>query len=138
MLGRADFEGHWRLERQIDDRRAGQTGTFRGSANLRAAGEDALHYAEAGQMKLGQGPLMTAERRYHWQIAPDLVIVSFDDGRPFHSFRPEGTVAGTDHPCGEDFYTVRYDFSRWPRWEAIWTVRGPRKDYTSTSVYTRA
>lgn len=59
----------------------------------------------------------------------------FDDGRPFHRFCLAQKAEGSDHPCGDDLYRVAYDFSDWPHWQAVWTVVGPRKDYTSTTRY---
>lgn len=106
-------------------------------AMLTGGADDTLTYAEMGQLRLGGGPSMQAARRYRWVFGPDGVSVSFDDGRPFHAFVPQGHVAGTDHPCGADLYRVRYDFTRWPRWQAVWQVRGPRKEYVLVSDYAR-
>lgn len=138
MLTQADFAGVWLLRRQIDDRLSKQTGAFDGTATLSNDANGGLTYFEAGAMKLGDGPVMTAERRYLWAFGADHIDVTFADGAPFHRFIPDGHVAGTDHPCGADFYTVRYDFNAWPVWSAVWTVTGPRKDYVSISVYTLA
>ncbi|MFN3661747.1 DUF6314 family protein [Yoonia sp.] len=138
MLGRDDFAGDWRLARRIVDRHGGMHGDFTGTAVLTLAGADGLDYVEAGQMRFGDAPPMQATRRYHWQFRPGLVLVRFADGRDFHSFMPTGQAAGTDHPCGEDYYTVTYDFTRWPDWRATWVVTGPRKDYTSVTDCRRA
>lgn len=135
MLTPADFEGHWNLHRTIEDRYAGQMGDFRGSALFRAEADDHLAYFETGMVRFGAGPVMKAERRYHWRFDGNAVDVRFADGAAFHRFTPTGVGAGTDHPCGDDFYTVQYDFTAWPDWTATWTVTGPRKDYTSTSKY---
>ena len=62
-------------------------------------------------MRIGAAPVMQATRRYLWDFEGGLVIVRFADGRDFHSFAPAGQVAGTDHPCGDDHYTVVYDFT---------------------------
>lgn len=132
-----DFAGSWSLERQIDDRHSGHEGRFEGRAVLTPDG-DGLIYDEAGTLRLGSGPSMTAERRYLWRFGVGGVEVRFADGAAFHRFVPMGAGAGTDHPCGADYYRVRYDFNRWPDWEAVWTVSGPRKDYTSYSRYARA
>ncbi len=137
MFAQSDFAGAWRMTRHIDDRFAKQRGVFFGQAILKRNGETVLHYHEAGQLRLDQGPAMRAERNYIWQFAGGHVDVSFADGRPFHRFVPEGHVAGSDHPCGDDYYTVRYDFTKWPEWQAVWSVTGPRKDYTSYTTYVR-
>jgi hypothetical protein len=138
MLTQADFAGVWLLRRQIDDLLSKQTGKFDGTATLSDDTGGGLIYYENGTMQLGDGPVMTAERRYLWVFGTVHIDVAFANGAPFHRFTPAGHLAGTDHPCGADFYTVRYDFTAWPVWSAVWTVTGPRKDYVSTSVYTLA
>lgn len=133
----ADFVGHWQVGRVISDRQTGQVGRFDGQAVLSPRGPAGLGYAEIGQLRFGSAPVMTATRRYFWAFQPGLVLVSFDDGRPFHSFSPEVSGAGTDHLCGADLYCVRYGFSDWPVWTARWQVTGQRKDYTLDSRYWR-
>jgi len=44
-------------------------------------------------------------------------------------------MPAAEHDCPPDHYRVRYDFRSWPRWQADWRVRGPRKDYTLGSAY---
>ena len=64
------------------------------------------------------------------------IAVFFADGRAFHRFVPAADTVEADHWCDPDTYKVRYDFSRWPVWQAEWRVTGPRKDYVMQSVYT--
>ena len=132
-----EFIGSWALQRTIQDKLNGQHGTLSGRADFAGQGESQLTYDETGTLTLEDGTTLEATRRYHWEFADEAVIVTFDDGRPFHQFVPSDHAAGTDHPCGADFYTVRYDFTAWPQWTAVWTVKGPRKDYVSTSTYRR-
>ena len=136
MLEAADFEGQWTVSRRIVDRRAGQSARFEGTARLTPDG-DALLYHEAGTLYLGPAASFHAERRYVWRFEDGEVVMRFWDGRPFHSFRPDGRTAGTDHPCGSDLYRVEYDFTTWPAWEARWRVTGPAKDYRMVTLYTR-
>jgi Family of unknown function (DUF6314) len=133
----ADFAGTWRIARVISDQRAGQTGRFDGQALLSPAGRECLDYVETGSLLWGEAPALTATRRYRWAFKAGLVLVSFDDGRPFHSFSPTVGGAGTDHLCGQDLYRVRYGFADWPVWTAVWQVLGPRKDYSLNSRYWR-
>lgn len=137
MLKRSDFIGQWVLDRRIDDRITGQTGAFEGTATVAPVGAAGAAYHEVGILRLGDGPGFTAERRYLWQFEAERVVVQFEDGRAFHSFCPEGEGAGSDHPCGADYYQVVYDFGAWPRWQANWTVSGPRKDYRMRTAYRR-
>lgn len=136
MLRPDDFAGLWQVTREIDDRYSGQIGRFEGEVRFGGDRADTLHYNESGTMRFGDGPDLQATRSYFWHFHADHVDVTFADRKPFHRFRAEGQGLGTDHPCGDDLYTVRYDFTGWPRWTAVWTVKGPRKDYVSTSLYT--
>ncbi|MCV2865348.1 DUF6314 family protein [Albidovulum sediminicola] len=130
----ADFAGRWRIERDILDQRAGQQGRFEGTATFSPEGAG-LRYAEEGSLTLGAGAPVRAVRDYLWAEAGGRIAVAFADGRPFHDFAPDDP--GATHFCAPDHYEVRYDFSRWPDWTAEWTVRGPRKDYTMVSRYSR-
>jgi hypothetical protein len=136
MLSAADFAGDWQLDREITDRHSGMDGTLQGMATLSGQGAQ-LQYEETGRLKLQSGPVMEATRAYLWTFEKTRVVVQFADGSAFHSFIPDGQVPGTTHLCGADLYDVTYDFRDWPVWTATWSVRGPRKDYTSMSRYSR-
>ena len=137
MLTRADFLGHWALSRRIDDRLTGQTGVLEGMARFVPDGDAAAIYDESGLLRLGDATPMTAERRYLWRFAADEVVVRYADGRDFFSFRPAGRGSEIVHVCDADTYRVIHDFTAWPRWQAIWTVTGPRKDYRLRSAWRR-
>ncbi|WP_408607874.1 DUF6314 family protein [Acidimangrovimonas sediminis] len=134
----AEFEGVWRIDRSIEDRLAGQAGRFEGRAVLAPDGPGALVYDEEGRLTLGNAPAMVATRRYFWRAEAGRIALSFADGRPFHTFDPGETAPAAFHDCAPDAYAVRYDFSDWPVWRAVWEVRGPRKDYRMESLYLRA
>ena len=131
----AAFEGTWQLQRRIEDRRAGQTGHFTGHARFDRDGEG-LHYREEGVLHLPGAQPMAATREYLWRAEGDSIVIDFPDGRAFHRIGPQ--QSGDTHWCDPDTYRVAYDFTAWPRWTAVWTVSGPRKDYTMTSAFCRA
>jgi hypothetical protein len=134
----AAFAGLWQIERDIDDRRAGRGGRFAGEGAF-TPDADGLAYAEAGTLTLIGAPPMTATRRYRWREAgAGFIEVRFEDGRLFHRFDAEEAAPAAEHDCPPDRYRVRYDFSRWPQWQAEWRVSGPRKDYLALSRYRRA
>ena len=120
------------MQRTIDDRLAGQ-GRFEGCAVITAG--HPWTYKEKGEMILPGGQRHAAQRSYLWEPQPErgAIDIYFDDGRPFHTLPLSGGETG--HWCDPDQYDVRYDFGDWPQWEAVWTVRGPRKDYTMRSWY---
>lgn len=128
-----DFTGLWRLERQIEDRRAGAQGAFTGQAQFTPDGAG-LRYTEEGTLSFpGMAP-MQATRSYLWRVQSDEIAVFFEDGRRFHVI---GAAGQDRHWCDPDTYRVRYGFADWPVWTARWQVSGPRKDYTMTSTYRR-
>lgn len=131
----ADFEGDWTLSRIISQADGAQA-QFEGRARWawqEDRPEPELAYVETGLLSLPGQPPMQAERRYLWRDGP---TVWFDDGRFFHTVPPLGGEA--HHYCDPDDYRVSYDFSRWPDFSTVWTVRGPRKDYRMHSRFTRA
>jgi hypothetical protein len=130
----ADFIGNWSVARQIDDRTAGATLHFLGTATF-TPDPAGLTYAEAGRLALPDGTTLAAERRYLWRESEDGIAVLFADGRPFHSFGTANPLAA--HWCDPDTYRVAYDFAAWPAWSATWDVTGPRKDYRMRSHYSR-
>lgn len=129
-----DFAGLWRIERTIDDRRAALQGRLTGRASLLPQG-DRLLYREEGMLTLGGGQPVTATRDYIWSQADGRIVVSFADGRPFHDFDPGAAAAR--HFCAPDTYAVHYDFTRWPDWQTVWEVSGPRKNYRMQTWYSR-
>ncbi|GAA0286251.1 DUF6314 family protein [Rhodovulum strictum] len=129
------FAGAWRIERVIEDARAGHVARFEGQAVF-TPDADGLVHAESGRLHLpGQAP-MTAERRYLWRQGASGIEVFFEDGRFFHAIAP-GPRAQALHDCPPDRYEVGYDFARWPDWSSLWRVAGPRKDYAMRSAYAR-
>ena len=131
--GLAAFGGNWTLERRIEDALSGQILRFSGTARF-TPGAPGLVCDEAGEMRLPGQPPMPAGRRYLWRVQGGDIAVLFADGRPFHLIGP-GARPEAVHDCPPDLYRVRYDFRRWPDWEAEWRVQGPRKSYVSVTAY---
>ncbi len=129
-----DFEGCWQLERSISDNMSKTSTQFIGRAELT---RDALglSYAEKGILTVGDITI-PAERKYLWRRTTGAIEVFFDDGRPFHSFEPKVSCVA-EHWCDPDHYKVVYDFHKWPVWQTVWTVIGPRKNYVMSSYYIR-
>lgn len=126
----SDFLGLWQVRREIRDA-DGSGARFSGTACWEMTGARAL-CSETGELQIGAGPSVRAERRYFWD--QDLNVY-FDDGRFFHEVPPRG--GDVAHDCPPDTYRGRYDFSAWPAFELTWTVTGPRKDYRSVTRFFR-
>ncbi|MGK7754529.1 MULTISPECIES: DUF6314 family protein [unclassified Roseovarius] len=128
----AEFEGKWRLERDVVHAGA-PPARFEGTASF-MPDDGGLSYRETGVLTVaGQAP-MRAERGYLWRVGVGGGIdVLFEDARFFHSITDS---AEARHWCDPDMYHVAYDFTLWPEWTATWAVRGPRKAYRMVSRYT--
>ncbi|WP_240611000.1 DUF6314 family protein [Oceaniglobus ichthyenteri] len=134
LIGLADFIGLWRIERDIEDRRAGNTARFKGQVRFEP-GDSGLIYDETGQLYMpGQGAI-TATRRYFWRQQEGEIAVSFEDGRAFHRFDPGAVQPTATHVCPPDTYRLSYDFAAWPVWYLRHDVTGPRKSYSMRSCY---
>ncbi len=134
-LSAVDFEGNWRIQREITDMRILESGTLEGEAHFTAK-ENGLLYHERGMLRFAGGAPVLAERSYQWSFQDDEVFVAYADGTPFHCFARVGAPVATPHLCGEDMYRGLYSFVRFPQWQVTWTVKGPRKNYRSVTQYT--
>jgi len=126
----SDFIGLWRFERTVSHA-SGDIAQVVGTAVF-VETESGLTQTETGQLSLNGGAPMTAEQTYLWDHG---LAVSFADGRPFHVVPPAGGPVA--HDCAPDRYEGAYDFSAWPRWQLTWSVAGPRKSYSMSTLYTR-
>lgn len=129
--GLADFAGVWTFVREVEHG-DGNTVQVTGTAQFEWQ-QDTLAYLEQGEMRLATGQVLQTERRYLWQQG---LRIYFEDGTFFHTVPPLGGAA--QHWCAPDDYQVSYDFEKWPRWQAVWQVKGPSKDYSMTTEYSRA
>ena len=131
------LKGEWKLERRLDDRRAGQQGILSGVAVF-AAEAEALRYEEAGQLAIGghEGP---AEQIYRYLfVAPGRAEVQFRDGRFFHDLDLSGGSWSVTHLCAPDRYDGAFTALDGDSWRVVWRVTGPRKDLILDSSYRRA
>ena len=128
-----DFTGGlWSISRQIINHTQDANLTFTGSCEVLDG-----WYHETGQMVFSDGNFFSSTRRYRWKPCASGVDVHFDDGRFFHQIDLSTNSATATHFCDPDYYTVSYDFTKWPVWTAIWRVRGARKNYEMHSCYRR-
>jgi hypothetical protein len=123
--------GVWRFDREIDDRRNQLRGRATGEM-IFTAEDDRIRWHETGTLSWC-GARTTVTRTLFLIERGDGWIVTFDDGRDFHDWRPGAPVR---HPCGADDYAGLIDAN--PESLIItWDVTGPAKDYTTTTRLTR-
>jgi hypothetical protein len=118
--------GSWDLARRLVDRPVGggrpRFGHVAGTLTLTLDGED-VDWFEQGTLTWGGHDLAVTRRL---RIVPDGSgwTVCFDDGRPFHPWRPGAPLV---HPCRADVY--RGVVSAGPdELRVLWDVTGPDKD----------
>jgi Family of unknown function (DUF6314) len=120
--GPGDLVGRWVLARRVADRVTGRQGTVRGELTV-AADPAGLRWEESGTLVWG-GLRRPVSRTYLLRERGDGWWVEFEDGRPFHPWRPGVAVT---HPCRADVYTglITVDGDRI---RTAWDVRGPGKE----------
>ena len=131
------LSGQWHLARQIDDHLTGQQGTLTGTASFTGNDPANLHWHEQGTLSIGtyEGE---AWRDYRVVQADDgMTRITFDDGRPFFELPNNLGRTDIDHSCPPDRYTGTIDILSENQWRLDWTIRGPRKNLTIGTVYTR-
>ncbi|MEL6219526.1 MAG: DUF6314 family protein [Pseudomonadota bacterium] len=130
----AYFAGAWQMVRIIENISEGVIGEFWGEARFEGDGQG-LICREAGVLRF-RGADYHAERVSLWRFGDEgRIEVRYEDGRPFHEFAFDDPQAV--HECGEDTYTVSYDFEGPTGWVSRWEVSGPAKDYMMTTRYRR-
>jgi len=139
--------GDWTCARELVERAAPAPlhGTYRGTARFSPAstapetGETprVLVHAERGELHW-QGAAHPTSRTLLMTELPDgSAQVSFEDGRPFHILDLRTGTWTAHHPCAADEYTGVFEVLDADHWRLRWSVRGPAKDTTLTSHYTR-
>lgn len=132
------LRGDWSVERQIRDRRAGQDGSFRGTARFRASADGyGLEYAEDGDLRYGSHHGTARRRLIYSGRADGAADVRFADGREFYrlDLRPGNWEA--EHPCSADRYHVSITRLSQDSFTETWQVTGPDKDYELMTTYRR-
>jgi hypothetical protein len=124
------LSGRWRWERVIEDHLAHEHSTVAGSLHLVGV-DGGLSWEESGRWSRSTG-VVEVRRTLRIRELEDGWWVLFEDGRPFHPWRPGEEVV---HPCGQDSYRGLVTGTT-AAWKVRWDVRGPAKDYTMTSVLT--
>ena len=137
-----DYLGYtWRLQRRITHHQTYQVVTIEGIVTWEVVGGAAEPhtdlYHENCVMHLEQYTAK-ASQTYRYQFPSDSIAeVSFSDGRLFYVLDLTTSHCDIHHLCGEDTYTGVIDVMAEREYRQIWQVRGPRKDYTSHTVFSR-
>ncbi|KAI9890475.1 MAG: hypothetical protein M1814_003959 [Vezdaea aestivalis] len=158
--------GRWQIHRRLDSKiSSSPSGTFVGEASFhpRVPTDDAFDaeylYVEDGVFTTDNGLQFNGTRRYvyRYQELCDTLSVWFvkvEENKSvdyfFHELRftprnedsePNRFRATSSHLCVEDLYTPSYEFTfkgtNLAEFVVEYVVKGPQKDYTSRTRYTR-
>ena len=130
MFDVASFSGAWSVRRRIVDHRARTAFAFAGSAVVTRTG-----FRETGRLRIGDR-VLDAERAYGLVVSDGGIAVSHPDGSPFFDLGFAARQA-VRHVCGDDIYAGQFIFHSPGSWAELWRVKGPRKRYSSLSLYRR-
>ena len=126
--------GEWRLARRVVDRAGGVYGSVAGELVVTPDGTG-VRLAERGLLRW-QGGEYPVSRVSRLQLLDGEWWMLFEDGRPFHPWRPGTPVV---HPCGADTYDGLVVLDRGgTRLRTLWDVRGPAKNQRLYTRFTRA
>lgn len=128
--------GDWMLRRTVRDRIGATDHVMTGSARVFRQGAWLRHDERIAWTVGGQS--FDAFRRYDlvpraaWQAD-----VFFEDGRPFYKLDIASGIAHLAHDCAPDVYTGWLRIDGADQYILSWTVQGPRKDMTLSTVFNR-
>jgi hypothetical protein len=132
------LEGAWNLDRTIESQ-----ATMIGVAVFKRHDTGVLRYREEGRILMADGKAFDGHRQYRFERTPEGFTVFFEEEPPrlFHRIkiaRHGHVLAGSaTHLCAPDIYESTYRFLVDGTFVIRHTVRGPRKDYVSATVFSR-
>lgn len=129
--------GCWNFQRVISG-----AGTVRGTAVFKkAADASVLAYREEGVFTSLNNLVNNVYKNYIYRYQDKKISVFFEDDKPFHTLEFSGTDfplrAQANHLCKCDSYTAVYTFYSEHRFSLHYSVKGPQKDYTIETIFTK-
>jgi hypothetical protein len=128
--------GRWTIEREIAGHQQGPT-RFSGSARITHTDGGDLEYAEIGMLTIGAAPLEAGRRLSLHLVSQASAEVRFADGTPFRLLDLSAGWWRVHLACADDRYRGRFLARSNDELAVRWHVEGPRKQYVSSSRYTR-
>jgi len=130
--------GSWSYEREFDNGSSG-----RGFACFERTNSNKLKYSETGTLNLTTAAVLKSKRKYYFIANKNkLEIYFFENPKTlFQSFELKSkgnTLIGkANHQCGSDHYASEYIFKSDGRFKITHEVRGPKKKYSSKTIYSK-
>lgn len=131
-----DLTGQWHLERIYDN-----GSKVIGTADFIKRNKLEFEYSEEGIMTLSDGKNLVCTRKYIYKPSPEGFAVYFFEtpSELFHNIvlnNENGILrAQATHFCVQDVYASSYAFYPDGHFEINHVVRGPKKTYTSKTIF---
>jgi hypothetical protein len=124
----SNLEGLWHFKRLVSN-----YGTLEGTALFKKISPNTLHYREEGHSSHG-----TFFQEYLYEYASE-ISVYFMDKSLLHrlQFKHKLTMARAEHLCKCDHYSAEYEFLNEQQWRLNYLVRGPKKDFSIQTQFTK-
>ena len=131
------LEGSWRISRTISG-----YGAVIGTAVFTKKEESELHYREEGDWMTTLGTVHRVYREYIYRQALDGEIGVYFADQPMKLLHPlqfdASNEATGEHVCNKDSYQAKYVFVDDDCFTLAYIVKGPEKDYTIYTEFTRS
>ena len=131
----------WHLQRRITHHWTNQVVTIEGVVTWQTAPRTEENYTDLYRehcvMRL-ENYTAKATQTYGYHFPSDsIAAVYFSDGRFFYTLDLTTSHCDIQHLCGDDTYDGIVDAISENQYQQIWQVRGPRKHYTSHTIFSR-
>src|ERR1700722_1332297 len=131
------LEGHWKFSRAISNH-----DSIEGVACFRKTSHrpDILFYREKETFSFLKDIQIGLSQEYEYRYAGDKIAVYFcrEHDRLLHSLEfMELDKASAEHLCGSDTYLATYQFHFPDRFELLYSIKGPHKDFQVKTVFLR-
>jgi len=132
------LEGSWNLDRKIS------TGEIlSGRAVFEPVSDTVFLLREEGYLTLSNGRVIVASRNWYWHLSKKQTLeITYDEARKqdYHLVELKNDssiwVGTAEHLCGDDLYAGHYRFFE-NRFEVTQAIKGPNKDYSVSSHYSK-
>ncbi|MAB30326.1 MAG: hypothetical protein CMP78_01865 [Formosa sp.] len=128
--------GAWTFDREFDN---GSSGI--GTVNFIKNKFYGLEYSELGTLKLVNGTVLTAKRKYYFSATEkNLEIYFFETPKVLFQgielkIKGKNIIGKATHHCGDDFYDSEYVFKANGTFQIKHKVVGDKKKYLSKTNY---
>ena len=134
------LEGSWLFQRSLSN-----FGKVNGVASFIQTDKNFLYYKEEGSLILQSDDRISCFQEYIYRCVNDAIVVYFSSdvqvSREFLRLEffseSDSAIARASHLCGEDNYDACYEIYDEDNFCVTFEVRGPKKDYKTTSHYSR-